>query len=469
MKKIVIASGLLAALAFQMSSCVKKDFDTPPDMSNYDPQLEVTHSIAELKSLAQGRALPEGTIAGVVVMDDRSGNYYKKIVIQDSTGGIEVLIDQNNIYNDYPIGRKIYINFGGLFLGNYGQNLQLGSTPDASGSISNIPFIEVDKYIVKANTNNPIIADTLTLAQLANPGAMAQHLNTLVAIKDVEFSDAYINTPYAQLASLASATNLTVKDCNGGTITMRNSGYAKFQPVLTPAGKGTLVGIYTRYNNTPQIYIRDTSDVKFTELRCDGTLPGPPEYKSIADLKAQFNGSPFVASSTLIRGVVISDKSKGNVHSNNVIIQDGDKGIMVRFSAPHSLEVGDSVQINITSATVEEFRGTLQVNNVLVGKASVLGNGTITPKVITIAEALANFEAYESTLVTIQNATIATPGTFAGNKTLMDGTGTMILFTSNTATFANETAPTNAANFTGVLGQRDNAYQLQIRSLADIN
>lgn len=469
MKKIVIASSLLAALALQMSSCVKKDFDTPPDVSNYDPQLEVTHTIAELKSLPQGRALPEGTVAGVVVMDDRSGNYYKKIVIQDSTGGIEVLIDQNNIYNDFPIGRKIYIKIGGLFLGAYGQNLQLGSVPDASGTISNIPFVEVDRYIVKANTNNNIVPDTFTLAQLANPGSMTQHLNTLVAIKDVEFSDAYINTTYAQLASLASATNLTIKDCNGGTITMRNSGYAKFQPVLTPTGRGTLLGIYTRYNTTPQIYIRDTSDVQFRDLRCDGTLPGAPEYKSIADLKNQFANGPFTASSTLLRGVVISDKAKGNVQANNVIIQDGDKGIMIRFSAAHSLELGDSVQVNITGAMVEEFRGTTQVNGVLVGKASVLGTGRVTPKVLTIAELLNNFETYESTLVTINNATIATPGIFSGNKTLTDGTGTMVLYTSNGASFANDTAPTNAANFTGVTGQYDNVYQLQLRGLNDIN
>jgi len=274
MKRISIAiSALLVALACGISSC-KKDYEAPPDTSGYDPMLPVTHTIAQLLSLPQGSAIDaDVVIAGIVVMDDRSGNYYKKMVIQDSTGGIEILVDQNNLYNDYPVGRKVYVKCKGLYLGAYGGNPQMGYTPDAAGSLSNIPAVLVSDYIVKANYPNPIVPDTLTLAELASPGVAKKYLNTLVAIKQAEFTAANVGVPYAQQASLASATNLTVNDCSGGSITMRNSGYAKFQPYITPGGNGVLLGIYTRYNNTPQIYIRDTSDVKFYGQRCDGTSP----------------------------------------------------------------------------------------------------------------------------------------------------------------------------------------------------
>lgn len=277
MKQIITAAfGVLAISALLgISSCVKKDFDAPPDTSGYDPMLTVTHTIAKLQAMKQGMAIDSDVVvAGIVVMDDRSGNYYKKIVIEDSTGGIEVLLDQYNLYNDYPVGRKVYIKCKGLFLGAYGQNQQLGYTPDQTGTLSNIPAVVINDYIVKANYPNPIVPDTVTLAQLASPNGAKKYLNTLVAIKKAEFAQGSIGVPYAQLASLASATNLTVNDCGGGTITMRNSGYAKFQPFLTPKGNGVLLGIYTRYNNTPQLYIRDTSDVKFYGERCDGVTPG---------------------------------------------------------------------------------------------------------------------------------------------------------------------------------------------------
>lgn len=276
MKRIsIVAMGvLLLGLATGISSC-KKDYEAPPDMSGYDPKIPVTHTIAQLQAMPLGVVIDSDVVvSGIVVMDDRSGNYYKKMVIQDETGGIEVLVDQNNLYNDYPVGRKVYIKCRGLFVGAYGQNLQLGYTPDAGGSLSNIPAVMVGDFIVKANYPNPIVPDTVTLADLASPNGAKERLNTLVAIRNAEFAPAFVGVPYAQLASLASATNLTVNDCGGGSITLRNSGYAKFQPLTTPGGNGILVGIYTRYNNTPQLYIRDTADVKFYGPRCDGSTVG---------------------------------------------------------------------------------------------------------------------------------------------------------------------------------------------------
>lgn len=470
MKKIILAAGLLVTFGLTFNACVKKDFDTPPDTSSYDPNLTVTSTIAEIQQLSTGRVITDDlTISGIVVMDDKSGNYYKKIVIQDTTGGIEILIDQNNLYNDYPIGRKVYVKLKGLFLGSYGQNLQLGYTPDASGSLSNIPFVEVDQFIVKANYPNTIIPDTLTLAELANPNNAKKHLNTLVAIKNVEFGSAFINAPYAQIASLASATNLTVQDCNGGIITMRNSGYAKFQPIMTPAGNGTLLGIYTRYNNTPQIYIRDTSDVQFTELRCDGTLPGPPALITIDSVRKLYSGNTVTLKNIMVGGIVISDRVNGNIQSQNLILQNGDKGIMIRFTGgTPSFNLGDSVVINIADANLERFNNLLQINGVLLSKASLKGTGTVNPKVITVNDLNTNFDTYESTLVKIMNCTFTSSGSYTGNKNFKDATGTFVLYTGSGATFANESLPNAQVNITGIVGVFSSTRQLQLRKLSDV-
>lgn len=262
---------LLLGTSVHITSCLKKDYDAPPDNRNFDPGLPVTHTIAQVQEMQQGVKIDSNVvISGVVVMDDKSGNYYKKIVIQDTSGGIEILVDQNNLYNDYPIGRKVYVKCKGLYVGNYGSNLQIGFTPDANGGLSNIPAVTSTDHIIKANYPNTITPDTLTLEDLKSPTAAKKHLNTLVAIKNVEFASNSSGVPYAQLASLSSATNRTINDCNGETITLRTSGYAKFQPLLTPTGNGTIVGIYTRFNTTPQLYIRDTTDLNFVNDRCGG-------------------------------------------------------------------------------------------------------------------------------------------------------------------------------------------------------
>lgn len=252
-------------------SCLKKTYEGPPDTSGYDPELTITTTIAALTTMPQNIAIPDDiTIAGIVIMDDRNGNYYNKIVIEDTSGGIEVLLDQSSLYNDYPVGRKLYIKCKGLFLGNFGDNPQLGYTPDNTGSVSNIPSALINDFVVKANHPNVITPDTLSIAQLSDTSLANRYLNTLVAIKAVEFADANLGASYAQPGSIASATSLAINDCNGYAIMLRTSGFAKFQPYFTPVGNGTIVGIFTKYKNELQLYIRDTTDVNFYGDRCNG-------------------------------------------------------------------------------------------------------------------------------------------------------------------------------------------------------
>lgn len=275
------------------SSCFKREYQGPPDTLSYDPQLKVTHTIAQLLTMPQGAAITNDiTICGVVVMDDRSGNYYKSIVVQDSTAGIELLLDQSNLYNDYPVGRKIYVKCKGLFLGNYNGNPQLGYTPAASGSLSNIPAILMSNYIVKANYPNAIVPDTFTITELA--AATATRLNTLVAIRKTEFADDNVGIPYAEQAGLSSATSLTIQDCSGSKAKLRTSGYAKFQPYLTPVGNGTMVGVFTKYKTDIQLVIRDTNDVDFRGVRCSG---GAPQHTIFEDVFTNLNNWNAVSES----------------------------------------------------------------------------------------------------------------------------------------------------------------------------
>jgi hypothetical protein len=262
---IAVLSLVVLGVVITLSSCLKKEFDVPPDESGFDPKLTVTHTIADFKSLPQGEMITDDIIiSGVVCMDDRSGNYYKKIVIQDSTGGIEVLIDQTNLYTNYPVGRKIYIRCKGLYLGNYNELPQLGYTPDERGLLTQINGTMINDYIVKANFPNPIKIDTFNYNDLTS--IEDSRVNTLVAIRDVQFADGIIGLPYAEPGA---TTNRDLTDCSGsGGMVLRSSNYAKFQSVSLPQGNGVMIALYTRFHTTPQLTIRDTSDVRFYNARC---------------------------------------------------------------------------------------------------------------------------------------------------------------------------------------------------------
>lgn len=283
MKKIALLffTGILAVASLGIQSCVKKGNDAPEDQTGFDPKLQVTHTIAQLLAMPLNKAIEEDVIvSGIVAMDDRSGNYYKSFVIQDETGGIEIKLDQNNIYNDYPVGRKVYLKCKGLTLGAYGGLKQIGYGVDERQSVVNIPFIMADLYIVKASFPHEVKVDTFTYDELADVAGHEQYLNKLVAIKDVQFAEDAAGMMYSQ-ANAATSRKLQGCGASNSNIVLRTSQYARFQGVKTPTGSGTIVAIYTKFTNTsgssttPQLVIRDTTDVKFGPQRCGGApIPG---------------------------------------------------------------------------------------------------------------------------------------------------------------------------------------------------
>src|SRR5687767_11019817 len=110
-----------------LASCNKK-FDEPPAF--IEPNITANTTIKQLKAMhtigAIEKISQDLVIAGVVVADDRSGNFYKSIAIQDETGGITVRLDGTNLYTTYPVGRKVYIKLNGLYVGDYNRLIQIG-------------------------------------------------------------------------------------------------------------------------------------------------------------------------------------------------------------------------------------------------------------------------------------------------------------------------------------------------------
>lgn len=461
---------LLLLLISCLLSCSKKMPDAPPDTRAYDPQLPVTHTIAQLQALPAGQVMEDVTISGIVIMDDHSGNYSRKLVLQDSTGGIELLIDQEDLYRDYPAGRRLYIRCGGLYTAMPGLNPQLGYKSDQAGLLSGIPAVLAGQYIIKGSIGVDFRPDTLSLAMLALPDKAKRYLNTLVAIKDLQFVDADTAQPYAQQAILAAATNRMVQDCNNGLMSMRNSGYARFQPCITPRGRGVLTAVYTRYNGLPQLYIRDTGDVSFYGPRCG--LPAATELTPIAQIRAlapAASDSVDILPVYKIAGVVISDRLGGNVANYGLNLQDGNQGIFIRFTGNPFYYLGDSLVVNITGGKLSRFNGQLQVSGIPLTAAQVVTSGrTAAVRTATIMQLQQHYTEWESTLVKVLQASITAGGNYSGYKTLSDGTGSLTLYTLAGALFASGFVPAAPTGFTGVLGVSSQGPQLQLRNINDI-
>jgi len=276
-KRPLFATAVIALL-LTFSACVDTEFDEPP--TGGEPiNITTNMTIKQLRALhvTSGGydSIPaDAVFSGVVVMDDRSGNYFKTLVIQDSTGGIEISFNDGFLYTTMPVGRTIFVRGKGLLLGDYEGLVQIiGSVVEEGGDMRDFGLTEaqVRNNVVKgAYLPSPPVPKKLKINEIN-----ASHLSTLIELEDVEFVGVDSLKMYADPVT-NNNLNRKLQDCNGKTILLRTSGYSDFAAAITPRGNGTVVGVLGVFRDDLQLFIRDLTDVKLDSLRC-GEAPLPPE------------------------------------------------------------------------------------------------------------------------------------------------------------------------------------------------
>lgn len=440
---------IVALVVLVFTSCIKEP-DEPP----------VTQvPVGDITTIAQLRALYSGTpikfteynsIYAVVTADDKSGNLYKNIYVQDNTGAICLrILSSGGLYQ----GDSIRINLKNLVLSDYRGLLQLDS-------------VHVDSNIVKQATQRPVEPKLVTLADIiANPATYQSHL---VKIENAQFTYQDAGQTWADKPNQVTI-NRNLEDCFGYSTIVRTSGYSSFADQLTPEGNGSIIAIVGQYNNDIQLYIRKPEEVIMNGQRCEEQDDGL-ERLTIAQVRALYQGAATnLPANTKIEGTIISDKANENLTGRNAFIMDeSGEGITLRFMSFHDFLLGQKVKVNISTIELSEFNGLLQITNIPNGNGKVLGLGTLPePIVVTVAELNANISTLQSKLIKINNASITGGTTFSGNRTLSDGTGNVTLRTESYATFANSTIPTGTLSVTCIASVY-NTPQVLLRNLDDI-
>lgn len=264
---------LVAILLLSISSCYKK-WDDPTFTVPVYKGKKANRTIADLKALHElnSNQLDSVTarngfiVDAWVVSSDQGGNIYKSIFVQDETGGMEILINKTGLYNDFPVGQKVFINCIGLVVGDYHNQYRMGWI--YNGGVGQIHDQYVTNYFSKDGmpdlSKAPFeITEIQSIADLT-----PENQSKLVIIRDCEFADVSKGKP---LSDNDVSTEHTV-NFNGASIVVRTSNYAKFRSVTCPTEKVTLVGILTQYNSTYQLLLRTRADIMDHEETPDEEL-----------------------------------------------------------------------------------------------------------------------------------------------------------------------------------------------------
>ena len=266
--KILLILFAVLGLSFAFSGCVKHNYDNPPTNCNDADSIEITMSIDQLKSILGAndtlQLKDSVVIAGFVTSSDQYGNQYKELTIQDTSGAIDIQLDETYLFTKYPVGQKVIVKCGGLYLGHDYDYIKLGGIYLNAGQRTFGRIVDEDviaEHLIKTCENMPIGPKIVSINDLND-----DMLYELVKIDTVQFNDADYNKTWADGINQISE-NRILTDKLGHTLIVRTSGYASFAKDSLPKGSGYIIGLVGKFQTDYQLYVRSKDDAVFDNER----------------------------------------------------------------------------------------------------------------------------------------------------------------------------------------------------------
>lgn len=318
-KSIIYGVALLMASAGLASCDYEKDFVQAP-LEDFIPHATIRPNTTaeELKTAFNQDVnfynVPIGTradgshyiVKGRVVSSDETGNIFKKLVIEDETGGLIFSIDAKNLYETYLYGQEIVVDVTGMYYGNYGAGVQIGGKGDSDTSAPS--RMQETVWTAAAQTDGLANYDKIKIynvsaedlqALLADPAQKLAWQGRLVRLTNVKFEKP------GELLATANQTNNSryVVSDNGTRIALNTSGYSTFgSSTKAPKGTGNILAVLTLYTTGWQLQLNNAEGLEgftpwtdepakpvdavgaFTEDFSGGTLPeGWTQYQLAGD------------------------------------------------------------------------------------------------------------------------------------------------------------------------------------------
>lgn len=292
MKKIKFIA--LAFLALTLGSCMGDGY-ADPDLTEKVPaspwgnnslREKNVISIADLKTQfatvinsdnGYKQIEKDMMIKAVVTGNDVSGNIYNQVSVQDASGAIIIAINGSGLSGYLPVGQEILVNLKGLYIGSYkklpqigGVNTKLSDGSLGMGKIERAIWNEHFKILNPGEADaSTVVPEEFDLTKLSDAAYMEANVCKLMTLKKVKFASANgtnVWAPDDTNTSLELIDAETGKKISSSNLVVRNSGYSKFANEVVPQGVFDITGIFTRYNNTWQIVLRSTDDLKSVVL-----------------------------------------------------------------------------------------------------------------------------------------------------------------------------------------------------------
>ena len=290
--KLINTLSFFAFLTIINFSCVQDDDYSVPasigqeENANLNQLLaEIENGSADLMTISQLKNFfvdgevneIESNLAvkGYVSSSDYAGNFYKEFYMQDEienpTAGIKVSINQVDSYNQFNVGREVYIKLQGLSIGetNSGDGVIAigGGANEYGDEISEITENNAATCILRSSNSYSLVPLALNLSEIND-----MHIGVYVSGLSAQFASSLGGLTYVDPQEDYD-TQSDLESCvDAGTLKLETSAFSSFNDKMLPVeGSGTISGIITKdyFGDNRVMMLNTTDDVNFDSSRCD--------------------------------------------------------------------------------------------------------------------------------------------------------------------------------------------------------
>ena len=276
-KRIVI--GVLVGLL--ISSCVATDDYETPNIEI--PAVNIDGELTSISAVKGNFNQDTGEIytfydtntwfEAYVISSDAGGNFYKELIVQDKpenpTAGIQILLDDNSLFETFDLGRKIYVKLDGLSLGYNNGVLQLGM--QNRGDVVSIPNSMIGNFIKRTDEKREIVPLQISIDEFSD-----ELKNTFVEIQNVQFDPNLVreNNRFSFASNPVDrydGERQMISCETEATTFLSTSTFSNFKSLLLPTGSGIVKGILTRdfYDEHYVIMLNSPDQLEMNGERCD--------------------------------------------------------------------------------------------------------------------------------------------------------------------------------------------------------
>lgn len=189
--------------------------------------------------------------------NDKYGEFDNKIIIEDSSGAVEVMIDSDGgNYRLFEYGAWVRVYCIGLWVGNRGAELSIGTKPTSTYAVDCIDASDIGQYVrVIDNLAAMPLPTQITIGELT-----PLEISRLVKIEPIAFVGGGPVNKFCQRDSLTNRTINTshmLVDPDGETIELFVNAECEYSDVELPAGEGMIYAIVNYFDGDYSLTITD--------------------------------------------------------------------------------------------------------------------------------------------------------------------------------------------------------------------